>query len=112
MREFLSQGVERVYVLQRLLRRAKQPQRHGHIAPDNYPEIETIVSDQGVVVGWDIQGHTLREVSMRRDYLPAGKQHHAERRVCRQEGERIAWPLHLCEQVHRQFLGHLQFRLL
>ena len=112
MREFLSQGVERVYVPQRLFRCTKHPQRHGHMAPDDHPEVETIVSDQGTVVGWDIQGHTLREVSMRRDHLPTGKQHHTERRVCRQQGDRIALPLHLREQVHSQFLGRLQFRLL
>ena len=86
IREFLGQGVERVYVPQRLFRCPKHPQRHGHITPDDHPEVETIVADQGPVVGWDIQGHTLREVSMRRDHLPAGKQHHAERRVCRQAG--------------------------
>src|SRR5215471_1503711 len=73
IREFLGQGVERVYVPQRLFRCTKHPQRHGHMAPDDHTEIETIVSDQGRVVGWDIQGHTLREVSMRRDYLPAGQ---------------------------------------
>ena len=101
MREFLSQGVERVDVPQRLFRRAKHPQRHGHIAPYEHPEVDTMVCDQGTVVGWDIQGDTLREMSMRRDHLPTGKQHYAERRVCRQQGERIAWPLHLCEQVYR-----------
>src|SRR5215470_4299021 len=110
IREFLGQGVERVYVPQRLCRCTKHPQRHGHIAPCGYPEVETMVCGQSTVVGWDIQGDTLREVSMRCDHLPTGKQHYAERRVCHQEGERIALPLHLREQVHRHLLCSLQFR--
>jgi hypothetical protein len=70
------------------------------------------MGDKDTVVGWDIQGDTLREVSMRRDYLPTGKQHYAEHRVRRQEGERISLPLYLREQVYRHLLCRLQFRLL
>src|SRR5262245_22883141 len=98
------------HLRQGLLRCAEEPQGQRRKTAHGHTEVETMVYDQGVVGGRDLQGVPMQEVWAFRGPLSTKEQRCSERRVCRQEEDRVTVLLGYGEQMRRQFLRHLQLR--